>query len=130
MRALSCAAAARLRPPLLTALAAVARRSDQYDFVVHQFLSTRNAYTSNPVLNYLWGGMQFQLEHHLFPFMPKYNFAAVRPRVRAFAKQNGLDYREDGVWQILSRNFGTMKRFAEAKHSSFIADKTARRKAD
>jgi hypothetical protein len=62
--------------------------------------------------------------------MPKYNFAAIRPRVQKFARENGLQYREDGVWEILKRNYETMRRYAETKHSSFIAEKSARRKQE
>lgn len=83
-----------------------------YDFVRDQFLSTRNAIGSNPVLNWLWGGMQFQLEHHLFPTMPKYYYGSVIPRVRAWAKANDIEYREDGIWLILLRNYETMRKFA------------------
>lgn len=46
---------------------------DEYqpDWVTAQFQSTRNAITSNPVSEWIWGGMQYQLEHHLFPSMPR-----------------------------------------------------------
>lgn len=83
-----------------------------YDFVRDQFLSTRNAVGSNPVVNWLWGGMQFQLEHHLFPTMPKYYYGSVIPRVRKWAKENNIEYREDGIWLILLRNLQTMRKFA------------------
>lgn len=36
----------------------------QPDWVTAQFLSTRNAVMSNPFSEWLWGGMQYQLEHH------------------------------------------------------------------
>mmetsp|Transcript_15808 Transcript_15808/g.22958 ORF Transcript_15808/g.22958 Transcript_15808/m.22958 type:complete len:156 (-) Transcript_15808:421-888(-) len=39
----------------------------QPDWVVAQYLSTRSAVTTNPFSEWLWGGMQYQLEHHLFP---------------------------------------------------------------
>ena len=44
----------------------------QPDWVTAQFRSTRNAVTTNPFSEWLWGGMQYQLEHHLFPSMPRY----------------------------------------------------------
>ena len=39
------------------------------DFVDSQFRSTRNAKCRNAFTSWLWGGMQWQLEHHLFPSM-------------------------------------------------------------
>jgi fatty acid desaturase len=46
---------------------------DEYqpDWVIAQFQSTRNAVTTNPFSEWIWGGMQYQLEHHLFPSMPR-----------------------------------------------------------
>jgi fatty acid desaturase len=45
-----------------------------YCFVTDQFLSTRDVETSDPIMEYLWGGMQYQLEHHLLPTMPRYKY--------------------------------------------------------
>jgi fatty acid desaturase len=52
---------------------------DEYqpDWVTAQFMSTRNAVTTNPVSEWIWGGMQYQLEHHLFPSMPRNNVSQV-----------------------------------------------------
>ena len=46
---------------------------DEYqpDWVTAQFRSTRNAVMTNSFSEWLWGGMQYQLEHHLFPSMPR-----------------------------------------------------------
>jgi len=84
-----------------------------YDYVKHQFDSTRDVCTAgNPFMAYLWGGMQYQLEHHLFPVMPRYYYGALMPHVQQFAREWGLDYRRDGVWQILLRTLRTMKYYA------------------
>lgn len=85
-----------------------------YSFVEGQFATTRDAKTNNFFMEFLWGGMQYQLEHHLFPIMPKYYYAAVAPKVKAFAQKNGLSYRCDTQMQILLRNFNTLKYFAQA----------------
>jgi fatty acid desaturase len=47
------------------------------DFVDSQFRSTRNAKCINAFTNWLWGGMQWQLEHHLFPSMPRSKYPAL-----------------------------------------------------
>ena len=39
----------------------------KYDFCEAQFRSTRDAMCSNWFSDILWGGMQWQLEHRLFP---------------------------------------------------------------
>jgi len=86
--------------------------SKPYSFVEAQFLSTRDARTSNFFMNYLWGGMQFQLEHHLFPTIPKYYYNSLVKVVEEWAAEVGIEYRYDTVWDILVRNYHTMKTYA------------------
>lgn len=56
----------------------------QADWVTAQFESTRNAVTTNPFSEWLWGGMQYQLEHHLFPSMPRSKYPELRPILMKF----------------------------------------------
>lgn len=53
---------------------------------------------------YVWGGMQYQLEHHLFPTMPRYKYRQLVPLVRKFAEENGIKYRATGQWEIIKDN--------------------------
>lgn len=88
----------------------------QPDFVTAQFLSTRNAVTTNAFSEWIWGGMQYQLEHHLFPSMPRNKYPLLRERLIAFAQENQIPggYRESGEWEILRMNWELYKRVAEA----------------
>jgi delta8-fatty-acid desaturase len=43
-------------------------------------------------LDWFHGGLQFQVEHHLFPRVPRSHFRRLKPLVEAFAKQCGLAY--------------------------------------
>ncbi|CAF2778583.1 unnamed protein product [Rotaria sp. Silwood2] len=83
-----------------------------YPFVETQFLTTCDAYCNNIFMEWLWGGMQYQLEHHLFPTMPKYNYARLRPILQRWTKENGIRYRCESVWSIWHRNYLTLKHFA------------------
>jgi len=42
--------------------------------------------------NWFHGGLQFQVEHHLFPRIPRHNLKYVRPRLIAFCKEHDLPY--------------------------------------
>jgi fatty acid desaturase len=88
----------------------------QADWVTAQFLSTRNAVTNNPFSEWLWGGMQYQLEHHLFPSMPRNNYPLLRKRLQTFAADNNIPggYRESGEFEILKMNWQLYKEVAEA----------------
>jgi len=87
--------------------------SISYNFVEDQFRTTRDVTISNPFLNWLWGGMQYQLEHHLFPTMPKYRYGALTKLVAEWAKQNGIEYRTSEPLEILKMNYDTMKKFSQ-----------------
>lgn len=91
---------------------------DEYqpDWVTAQFLSTRNAVTNNPFSEWIWGGMQYQLEHHLFPSMPRSKYPLLRERLIRFAEENQIagGYRETGEFEILKMNWELYKRVAEA----------------
>merc|ERR1712205_298715 len=55
-------------------------------FVDIQFRSTREADVKNPLERWLWGGMDTQLIHHLFPTMPRYKLHKLRPIMQEWAQ--------------------------------------------
>lgn len=83
-----------------------------FTFVEDQFRTTRDVHSDNVLFNWLWGGMQFQLEHHLFPTMPKYRYRALVPLLMKWAKENGVEYRWSPATEIFVMNFNTMKKYA------------------
>lgn len=48
--------------------------------------------------------MQYQLEHHLFPTIPRYKYRDLVPLVKKFADDNGLEYKSTGSWDIIQDN--------------------------
>jgi fatty acid desaturase len=67
--------------------------ADQLDFLRTQVLTSRNVTGSRPV-DFVLGGLNYQIEHHLFPNMPRPNLRHAQPLVRAFCQQHGLTYTE------------------------------------
>jgi len=86
----------------------------QHDWVSAQISSTRDAVTGNAFTEWLWGGMQYQLEHHLFPTMPRYRYPQLVPLVKELCASHGLEYRVDGELALVRRNFGLLRRVAAA----------------
>lgn len=82
------------------------------EFVDGQYRSTRDAVCSNPFSEWLWGGMQYQLEHHLFPTMPRYKYPRLVPQVQKFADENNLDFRITDEWELLKLNMDNYARVA------------------
>ena len=66
-------------------------------FLERQVLSSRNI-VPNPVWDFLFGGLNYQIEHHLFPTMPRNHFADARTIVKPFCAARGLAYTEMGAF--------------------------------
>lgn len=76
-----------------------------YCFVTDNFTSTRGVRCDNIVTEYLFGGMQYQLEHHLFPSMPRYYYPKLRPILKRFSEENKLPFKVSGVTDIIKMNY-------------------------
>lgn len=62
-------------------------------FLERQVKSSRNI-TSHPVWDYLFGGLNYQIEHHLFPKMPRVHLKRARSMVKPFCAAHDLSYEE------------------------------------
>jgi fatty acid desaturase len=67
--------------------------AEQLDFLRRQVLTSRNVRGSR-VVDFVLGGLNYQIEHHLFPNMPRPNLRHAQPLIRAFCQQHGLNYTE------------------------------------
>lgn len=54
-----------------------------------------------PVLSLLCGGLERQIEHHLFPRLPPNRLRQIAPRVRAICEEHGVHYRSDRWPRVL-----------------------------
>ena len=71
-------------------------RSTKMDFLRRQVLTSRNI-RGNPFVDFLYGGLNYQIEHHLFPTIPRNKLASVRPIVRRYCRERNVPYHETGV---------------------------------
>ena len=63
------------------------------DFLRRQTLMSRNISGGRP-MGFLMGGLNYQIEHHLFPSMPSVNLHKVQPMVREYCRQKDIPYTE------------------------------------
>lgn len=70
---------------------------ESLEWLDRQVLTSRNIKPS-PVIDFLYGGLNYQVEHHLFPTMPQMNLGRCRTIVRAYCERNGIPYHEVGFW--------------------------------
>jgi fatty acid desaturase len=63
-------------------------------FARRQVITARNI-TGGPLTTFMLGGLNRQIEHHLFPSMPRPNLPRVEGLVRDFCAATGLGYSEE-----------------------------------
>ncbi|EFO17699.1 FAT-3 protein [Loa loa] len=67
------------------------------NFPCLHILTTRNMLPS-PTVDWFWGGLNYQIEHHLFPTVPRANLPRVSVKVRKYCEMNNLPYLVDSYW--------------------------------
>lgn len=69
---------------------------ERWDHLRRQVLTSRNI-RGGPVTDWLLGGLNYQVEHHLFPSIPRCNLRKVQPMVREHCAKVGLPFTETGL---------------------------------
>ncbi len=73
-------------------------------FLHQQVLTSRNL--RGPLFTtFLFGGLDTQIEHHLFPTMPRANLRRARTLVRAFCDERVIAYAEESPWRAYRNVF-------------------------
>ena len=73
-------------------------KNNPLDFMRTQVLSTRNI-KPGLIADFWYGGLNYQIEHHLFPLMPRKNFGKAREIIKAFCLERDISYYETGTYQ-------------------------------
>lgn len=76
----------------------MAPRNVTIDFLRRQVLMSRNI-SGGRVTSFLMGGLNYQIEHHLFPSMPRPNLRHAAPLVREHCQGLGISYYETPLWR-------------------------------
>ena len=66
------------------------------DFLRRQVLMSRNV-RGGLFVDFIMGGLNYQIEHHLFPSMPRPNLKRVQPIVREYCAKHEVSYAEVGL---------------------------------
>jgi fatty acid desaturase len=83
------------------------------DFLRRQVLTARNV-TGGRVLTAALGGLNYQIEHHLFPSMPSRNLSRCQPLVQRFCAANGVPYAETSLVRSYAESLGYLGRLRPA----------------
>lgn len=92
----------------------VYQADERPDFWKLQVSTTRNI-TSTPFVDFFCGGLQYQVDHHLFPSLPRHNLRQAHALVASFCKAQGVTYHETdmvvGTKEVLSHLSEVTKEF-------------------
>jgi fatty acid desaturase len=69
---------------------------EKLDYLRRQVLTSRNV-QGGRFTDFLLGGLNYQIEHHLFPSMPRPALRRARPIVQAYCRDHGVSYCETGL---------------------------------
>ena len=73
-------------------------KSMRVDFLHRQVLMSRNV-VGGRFLSFAMGGLNYQIEHHLFPSMARPNLRRVQPLVKAHCEKHQVHYTETSLFE-------------------------------
>ncbi|CAK4081887.1 unnamed protein product [Aphanomyces euteiches] len=85
---------------------AVFDRDEKPDFWKLQVLTTRNV-SGSWFIDWFMGGLNYQVDHHLFPMVPRHHLPALNVLVKSLCKQYAVPYHEtgfvDGLVEVVAK---------------------------
>jgi len=83
-------------------------RKMENSWAVHQMLNTANFSPNSRFLNWFIGGLNRQIEHHLFPYICHLHYKNLAPIVKATAQEYGLPYYEQKTFFAALKEHGRL----------------------
>lgn len=80
------------------------------EWAVHQVRATANFATTNRLLTWYLGGLNFQIEHHLFPSMSHIHYPRLSPIIRSVCDEFHVRYvAHDTAWSAIRSHFSWLR---------------------
>jgi fatty acid desaturase len=77
------------------------REVERFSFFEHQLMTSRTI-VNPPAWDWLFGGLNFQIEHHLFPQVPSVRLGAVQTIVQTHCSRHRIAYQGLTWWQAVA----------------------------
>lgn len=85
------------------------------EWAIHQLKTTANFATRSKVISWLVGGLNFQIEHHLFPKISHVHYPAISRIVKKACSEYGVDYYEyPKMTQAVSSHLNYLRKLGQA----------------
>jgi len=88
------------------------------DWITLQLQGTQNV-TTGLFADWFTGFLNYQIEHHLFPNMPRHSYPDITDRVRALCAKHDIPYHQTTIWnsfvEIVNKLDTVSYKYAETK---------------
>ncbi len=91
------------------------------DWAIHQVETTVDFSPANRILSWYVGGLNYQIEHHLFPRVAHVHYPALAPIVKRTAEEYGITYRVNPtLWSALRSHYRMLQKLGLPKADEAI----------
>ncbi len=98
------------------------------DFLRRQVLMSRNI-TGGPPISIFMGGLNYQIEHHLFPSMARPHLRKIQPLVAAYCAAEGVPYTQTSLWSAYRSVISYLNTVGLKGKDPFLCPLVAQRRA-
>jgi len=96
------------------------------DFWKLQVTTTRNIIGGHGIpqwfVDWFCGGLQYQVDHHLFPMMPRHSMKMCHSLVESFCKEWGVEYHEADIWNGTIEILNHLSNVSDEFLADFVVD--------
>lgn len=83
-------------------------------WAIHEMVTTNNFARKNKLLSWYIGGLNYQIEHHLFPRICSVHYPAISPIVEKTAKEFDIPYNHHETFrEAVASHYRTLKKFGD-----------------
>ncbi len=82
-----------------------------------QIAETSDFAVKSKLAFWLFGGLNFQVEHHLFPKISHVHYPAIQPIVKEVCEKYGRQYKASPMWQALKSHFAYIHKMGKPDYS-------------
>jgi fatty acid desaturase len=94
----------------------ILEKDTDLDFLTRQVITARNV-KGGRITDFIFGGLNLQIEHHLFPRMARNKLRKAKEIVEDFCRKKSIRYYETGVVQSYTEIFKDLHRVSRALRS-------------
>jgi fatty acid desaturase len=98
------------------------------DFLRRQVLMSRNI-AGGPLMSIFMGGLNYQIEHHLFPSMARPHLRKIQPLVAGHCAAEGVPYTQTSLWAAYRNVIGYLNTVGLQGKDPFLCPLVAQRRA-